>query len=91
MTRNIAECCRPSCFSRHTWMKWMNSGGGAWDNAKKRIETGEFSGKQSKPHKAAALEDTLGDPFKGTAGPSTDMLIKLLCTVTFVMAPLFLR
>jgi K(+)-stimulated pyrophosphate-energized sodium pump len=68
----------------------MNNGGGAWDNAKKYIETGELGGKNSEAHKAAVVGDTVGDPFKDTAGPSLHVLIKLLCTVTFVMAPLFL-
>src|SRR6202050_5338358 len=68
----------------------MNNGGGAWDNAKKYIETGQFGGKRSEAHKAAVVGDTVGDPFKDTAGPSLHVLIKLLCTVTFVMAPLFL-
>jgi K(+)-stimulated pyrophosphate-energized sodium pump len=72
------------------WAIFMNNGGGAWDNAKKFIETGELGGKGSDPHKAAVVGDTVGDPFKDTAGPSLHVLIKLLCTVTFVMAPLFL-
>lgn len=69
---------------------FMNNGGAAWDNAKKFIETGELGGKRSDAHKAAVVGDTVGDPFKDTAGPSIHVLIKLLCTVTFVMAPLFL-
>jgi K(+)-stimulated pyrophosphate-energized sodium pump len=69
---------------------FMNNGGGAWDNAKKLIETGAYGGKGSDAHKAAVVGDTVGDPFKDTAGPSIHVLIKLLCTVTFVMAPLFL-
>ena len=69
---------------------FMNNGGGAWDNAKKYIETGEHGGKGSEAHKAGVVGDTVGDPFKDTAGPSIHVLIKLLCTVTFVMAPLFL-
>jgi K(+)-stimulated pyrophosphate-energized sodium pump len=69
---------------------FMNNGGGAWDNAKKYIETGAFGGKGSDAHKAAVVGDTVGDPFKDTAGPSIHVLIKLLCTVTFVLAPLFL-
>ena len=69
---------------------FMNNGGGAWDNAKKYIETGELGGKGSDAHKAGVVGDTVGDPFKDTAGPSIHVLIKLLCTVTFVMAPLFL-
>ena len=70
---------------------FMNNGGGAWDNAKKYIETGAFGGKHSEAHLAAVVGDTVGDPFKDTAGPSIHVLIKLICTVAFVMAPLFLR
>jgi len=75
----------------------MNNGGGAWDNAKKYIESGEFhdeSGKVHKKgsdaHKAAVVGDTVGDPFKDTAGPSLHVLIKLLATITLVLAPLFI-
>ena len=68
----------------------MNNGGGAWDNAKKWIETGQFGGKRSDAHKAAVVGDTVGDPFKDTAGPSLHVLIKLLSTITLVLAPLFI-
>ncbi len=68
----------------------MNNGGGAWDNAKKWIETGKHGGKKSDAHKAAVVGDTVGDPFKDTAGPSLHVLIKLLATITLVLAPLFL-
>ncbi|MCX6144818.1 MAG: sodium-translocating pyrophosphatase [Ignavibacteriales bacterium] len=69
---------------------FMNNGGGAWDNAKKLIETGMFGGKRSEAHRAAVVGDTVGDPFKDTAGPSLHVLIKLLSTITLVLAPLFI-
>ena len=69
---------------------FLNNSGGAWDNAKKYIETGAYGGKKSDPHKAAVVGDTVGDPFKDTAGPSLHVLVKLLSTITLVMAPLFL-
>ncbi len=67
----------------------MNNAGGAWDNAKKYIEAGAYGGKGSEAHKAAVVGDTIGDPFKDTAGPSLHVLIKLLATITLVLAPLF--
>jgi K(+)-stimulated pyrophosphate-energized sodium pump len=69
---------------------FLNNGGGAWDNAKKYIETGAYGGKKSEPHKASVVGDTVGDPFKDTAGPSLHVLIKLLSTITLVLAPLFI-
>jgi K(+)-stimulated pyrophosphate-energized sodium pump len=68
---------------------FFNNGGGAWDNAKKFIESGQYGGKGSDAHKAAVVGDTVGDPFKDTAGPSLHVLIKLLSTITLVLAPLF--
>jgi K(+)-stimulated pyrophosphate-energized sodium pump len=69
---------------------FLNNGGGAWDNAKKYIETGAYGGKRSEAHKAAVVGDTVGDPFKDTAGPSLHVLVKLLSTITLVLAPLFI-
>ena len=69
---------------------FLNNGGGAWDNAKKFIEAGAYGGKRSDPHKASVVGDTVGDPFKDTAGPSLHVLIKLLSTITLVLAPFFL-
>lgn len=68
---------------------FLNNAGGAWDNAKKYIETGKHGGKGSDTHKAAVVGDTVGDPCKDTAGPSVHVLIKLVSTVTMVMTPLF--
>src|SRR5256714_11283255 len=74
----------------------LNNGGGAWDNAKKYMESGMLKdaagmvlGKGTPAHAAAVVGDTVGDPFKDTAGPSLHVLIKLLATITLVLAPLF--
>jgi len=69
---------------------FLNNAGGAWDNAKKYIETGVHGDKGGDAHKAAVVGDTVGDPFKDTAGPSLHVLIKLLATITLVLAPLFI-
>jgi K(+)-stimulated pyrophosphate-energized sodium pump len=69
----------------------MNTGGGAWDNAKKHIEAGNIGGKNSPAHQASVVGDTVGDPLKDTAGPSLHVLIKLLSTLSIVFIPLFLN
>jgi K(+)-stimulated pyrophosphate-energized sodium pump len=69
----------------------MNTGGGAWDNAKKYIEAGNLGGKNSPAHQAAVVGDTVGDPLKDTAGPSLHVLIKLLSTLSIVFIPLFIN
>ena len=69
----------------------MSNSGGAWDNAKKYIESGHFGGKGSEAHHAAVVGDTVGDPFKDTSGPSINILIKLMTVVSLVFAPLFIQ
>ncbi|MDK2879209.1 MAG: K(+)-stimulated pyrophosphate-energized sodium pump [Thermoanaerobacteraceae bacterium] len=69
----------------------MANSGGAWDNAKKYIESGNYGGKGTPTHAAAVVGDTVGDPFKDTSGPSLNILIKLMTIVALVFAPLFMR
>lgn len=69
----------------------MSNSGGAWDNAKKYIESGAYGGKGSDAHKAGVVGDTVGDPFKDTSGPSMNILIKLMTIVSLVFAPLIVQ
>ena len=70
---------------------FMANAGGAWDNAKKWIETGQLGGKGSDAHKAGVVGDTVGDPFKDTSGPSLNILIKLISVVSVVFAGLIVK
>lgn len=67
---------------------FMSNAGGAWDNAKKYIESGHYGGKKSEPHKAAVVGDTVGDPFKDTAGPALNPMIKVVNLISLIAAPL---
>ena len=66
----------------------MSNSGGAWDNAKKFVEKGNYGGKGSDTHKAAVVGDTVGDPLKDTSGPSMNILINVMAIVSLVIAPL---
>ena len=69
---------------------FMANTGGAWDNAKKWIESGEMGGKGSDAHAATVVGDTIGDPFKDTSGPSINILLKLMAVVSLIFGPLFI-
>jgi K(+)-stimulated pyrophosphate-energized sodium pump len=69
----------------------LNNAGGAWDNAKKWIEAGQFGGKGSEAHKAAVVGDTAGDPMKDTSGPSLNIMLKLMSVVSLLLAPVFIH
>jgi K(+)-stimulated pyrophosphate-energized sodium pump len=69
----------------------LNNAGGAWDNAKKWIESGKFGGKGSDAHKAAVVGDTAGDPMKDTAGPSLNIMLKLMSVISLMLAPVIMH
>ena len=70
---------------------FMSNSGGAWDNAKKYVESGKFGGKGSDTHKAAITGDTVGDPLKDTAGPAMDILIKLMSVISLILVPVLVE
>ena len=69
----------------------LNNAGGAWDNAKKWIESGKFGGKGSDAHKASVVGDTVGDPMKDTAGPSLNIMLKLMSVISLMLAPVLMH
>jgi K(+)-stimulated pyrophosphate-energized sodium pump len=89
-TESLAGLLMGALLSGFALAVFMANAGGAWDNAKKYIEAGHLGGKGSETHKAAVIGDTVGDPFKDTAGPSLNILIKLVGKVAVIFVPLFL-
>jgi K(+)-stimulated pyrophosphate-energized sodium pump len=87
--RAVAGLLAGSLLTGFLMAVMMSNAGGAWDNAKKYIESGAFGGKGSEAHKAAVIGDTVGDPFKDTAGPSLNILIKLVGKVAVIFGPIF--
>ncbi len=87
----VPGCCWSSCWRMATGFvlaSMLNNAGGAWDNAKKYVERGNYGGKKSECHKATVVGDTVGDPFKDTSGPALNILIKLMSMVSVVLAGL---
>jgi len=90
-TEALAGLLAGSLISGFLMAVMMANAGGAWDNAKKYIEAGNFGGKGSDSHKAAVVGDTVGDPFKDTSGPSLNILINVMNIVSLVFVPVFVR
>lgn len=90
-TRGLAGMLIGALVSAIMLAVFMANAGGAWDNAKKYIESGVHGGKGSEAHKAAVTGDTVGDPFKDTAGPAMDILIKLMSVISLILAPVLME
>ena len=90
-TRGLAGMLIGALVSAIMLAVFMANAGGAWDNAKKYIESGVHGGKGSEAHKAAVTGDTVGDPFKDTAGPAMDILIKLISVISLILAPVLME
>ena len=86
--RESSDCLSADLSSGFVLAIFMANAGGAWDNAKKFVEEGNFGGKGSEVHRATVVGDTVGNPFKDTSGPSLNILIKLMSMVAIVMAGL---